>query len=274
MMLQGCILGAHCGTLRSVKHRMMLEKSCDGPAMRNLVRALAIAALLTACGDDDPDNPGSDAPPGDGADPCAGVAETGAFSFFISSTGGPTGGDFRLNATETDGLAGADAFCQTKAATADPDAGAKTWRAYLSTSVVDARDRIGPGPWYNRNGARIACSVAHLHDAGANSLNKTTALDENRTVVNGRGDTPNHHDILTGSNDDGIKSANHCNNWTRGDDTDPDPDPPVTAAVGHHDRMGGGQDPMSWNAAHVTNGCSADAFVATGGRGSIYCFAQ
>lgn len=234
--------------------------------MQNLTRALAVAALLAACGDDDNGNPpGVDAPPADGSpDPA------GEFSFFISSTGGPTGGDFRLGATDTDGLAGADAFCQTKAATADPDAGAKRWRAYLSTAAVNARDRIGTGPWFNRNKVRVADSVENLHNAAANAINKANALDENAAVVNGAGDSPNHHDIVTGSNADGTKSANHCNNWTSSAATGTG----NTAQVGHHDRDGGGTDPMSWNAAHASQGCSAQAFVDTGGRGSIYCFAE
>lgn len=230
--------------------------------MQNLTRALAVAALLTACGDDDNSPPVIDGPIDGAPDPA------GEFSFFITSTGGPTGGDFRLSATDTDGLAGADAFCQTKAATADPDAGAKRWRAYLSTATVNARDRIGTGPWFNRNKVRVAESVENLHNAGANAINKANAIDENGAVVNGRGDTPNHHDIVTGSNADGTTSGNHCNNWTSSDAA------AFTAQVGHHDRDGGGTDPMSWNAAHPSQGCSAQAFVNTGGRGSIYCFAE
>lgn len=121
--------------------------------------------------------------------------------------------------------------------------------------------------WFNRNGAMVASSVDNLHDAAANMLAKTTALDENGAVVPGRGDTPNQHDILTGSTAAGMAAANHCDNWTSSAPNG------VTAQVGHHDRDGGGADPTSWNAAHATQGCSAAAFVNTGGRGSFYCFA-
>jgi hypothetical protein len=113
----------------------------------------------------------------------------------------------------------------------------------------------------------VASSVDNLHDAAANMLTKATSLDENGATVPGRGDTPNQHDILTGSTASGMAAANHCNNWTSSAATG------VTAQVGHHDRDGGGADPTSWNAAHATGGCSAQAFVNTGGRGSFYCFA-
>lgn len=225
--------------------------------MRNTLSfAFLAVAVLASCGDDDD---GDDEPPG-----------SGSFSFFISSSGIPKGGDFRLNPSDTDGLAGADAFCQTKAATAG--AGAQTWKAYLSTSTVDARDRIGTGPWFNQKGVQVASSVANLHDAAANAINKETALDENGAVVNGRGDMPNQHDIVTGSNADGTKTPNHCNNWTSSATTTDMPT--FKAQVGHHDRMGGGPDPTSWNAAHESNACSATDFEDTGGRGSIFCFAE
>lgn len=189
------------------------------------------------------------------------------FSFFITSTGGPNGGDFRLNAGDADGLAGADELCRTKAIAALPDAATRTWRAYLSTSTVNARTRIGAGPWFNRNGVMIATSIDNLHDAANNNVNKTTALDETGAVVNGAGDNPNVHDILTGTLANGMAAANHCNNWTSSVATG------VTANVGHHDRMGGGADATSWSAAHASSGCSAGAFAGTGGRGSFYCFA-
>jgi hypothetical protein len=230
--------------------------------LASLAAPVAASALMTGCG-------GDDNPP---ASPDASQVEIDApagtnFSFFITSTGGPNGGDFRRNANDTDGLAGADEICRMKAAAAVPAAATKTWRAYLSTATVNARDRIGAGPWFNRNGAMVASSVANLHDPAANNINKTTAIDEAGAVVPGRGDTPNQHDIITGSTAAGMSAPTHCNNWTSSAATG------VTAQTGHHDRMGGGADPMSWNSAHATSGCSTAAFVGTGGRGSFYCFA-
>ena len=189
------------------------------------------------------------------------------FSFFISSTGGPNGGDFRRTAADTDGLAGADELCRMKAAAAVAASASRQWRAYLSTDTVNAKDRIGTGPWFNRNGVMIAASVAALHDPALNMITKENGLDETGAVVPGRNDSPNQHDILTGSLAAGVSSGNHCSNWTSSAESG------TTAQVGHHDRMGGGADPTSWNAAHATRGCSASAFVSTGGRGSIYCFA-
>ena len=191
------------------------------------------------------------------------------FSFFISSTGNPKGGDFRRTAADSDGLAGADEFCRAKVVAAVPAAASKTWRAYLSTSTVNARDRIGTGPWYNRNGVMIAADVDALHTPASNMINKANGLDENGNTVPGRGDVPNQHDIVTGSTAQGMSSSNNCNNWTNSDPTG------TTAMLGHFDRMGvaGNIDPMSWVEAHASSGCSADAFPPTGGRGSIYCFA-
>jgi hypothetical protein len=189
------------------------------------------------------------------------------FSFFITSAGNPMGGDFRSTAADTDGLAGADEFCRAKAAVAVPASANRSWRAYLSTDTVNAKDRIGPGPWFNHAGIMVAASVAALHDPASNMISKATGLDENGATVPGRNDTPNQHDILTGSTAAGGSNGNHCSNWTSSAVTG------TTAQVGHFDRMGGGADPMSWNSAHATNGCSAAAFVPTGGRGSIYCFA-
>ena len=190
------------------------------------------------------------------------------FSFFITSTGNPKGGDFRQTAADSDGLAGADEFCRAKAVAAVPAAANKTWRAYLSTSTVNARDRIGTGPWYNRSGVMIAADVEALHTPASNMINKANGLDENGNMVPGRGDTPNQHDIVTGSTAQGVSSGKTCNNWTSSDPTG------TTATVGHFDRMGvaGNIDPMSWVEAHASGGCSADAFVPSGGRGSIYCF--
>lgn len=190
-----------------------------------------------------------------------------SFSFFITSAGNPNGGDFRRTPADTDGLAGADEFCRTKAAAGAPASAGRQWRAYLSTTTVNAKDRIGQGPWFNHSGVMIAASVAALHDPATNMINKANGLDENGASVPGRNDTPNQHDILTGSTAAGIASASTCSNWTSSADTG------SVAQVGHFDRMGGGTDPTSWNSAHATNGCSAAAFVPTGGRGSIYCFA-
>jgi hypothetical protein len=232
---------------------------------------LTCLALATGCGGDSPPA-NQDAPPGATDGPGVDTPAGPRFSFFISSTGGPAGGDFRRTPADTDGLAGADEFCRSKAAAAVPASGTRQWRAYLSTSTVNAKDRIGTGPWFNRNGVMVASSVANLLDAAGNMLNKTNSIDETGAVVPGRGDNPNQHDILTGTlangtTTAGTATATHCNNWTSSAATG------VTATVGHHDRDGGGTDPMSWSSAHATNGCSAAAFVATGGRGSIYCFA-
>ena len=167
------------------------------------------------------------------------------------------------------GLAGADAHCQKLADTAG--AGNRSWRAYLSTSVgddspaVNARDRIGDGPWYNVEGVLVAANVDALH--GDNNLTKQTVLTEGGARVNGRGDNPNRHDILTGSNLDGTAPDDDrtCGNWTSSRDG--------TALVGHHDRTGGGPNPTSWNSAHGSRGCSQANLKSTGGDGLFYCFA-
>lgn len=183
-------------------------------------------------------------------------------SFFITSVGSGNGANLG-------GLAGADAHCQALAKAVG--VGNKQWRAYLSTQgagAVNAKDRIGPGPWVNSKGVQIAASVADLH-SDKNNLTKETQLTEKGTVVNGRGDTPNTHDILTGSNLDGTgfpAGEDHtCNNWTSQD--------AGSANVGHHDRQGGGANPTSWNNAHASKGCSQANLVATGGNGYFYCFA-
>ncbi|WP_439571987.1 lectin [Phreatobacter sp.] len=184
-------------------------------------------------------------------------------SFFITSNGPGRGADLG-------GLEGADRHCQQLAQAAG--AGARTWRAYLSTQgagAVNARDRIGAGPWRNARGVVIAASVAELH--GTNNLNKQTALTETGAVVNGRGDTPNRHDILTGSQADGTaipgEADRTCGNWTRSGEG--------SAMVGHHDRMGLNTEPpaLSWNTSHPSRGCSPEALRATGGDGLFYCFA-
>jgi hypothetical protein len=169
------------------------------------------------------------------------------------------------------GLAGADKHCQALAQAAG--AGGKTWRAYLSTggaTPTNARDRIGKGPWRNAKGEVIAKDVEQLHSAD-NNLTKQTALTEKGAVVNGRGDTPNRHDILTGSSPEGRAMAGDadttCGNWTKSGDG--------SAIVGHHDRVGLNDSPpaKSWNSSHPSRGCSQEALRGTGGDGLLYCFA-
>jgi hypothetical protein len=203
---------------------------------------------------------------------------TGPMSFFITSVGSGKGGDLG-------GLSGADAQCQRLASAAG--AGSKTWRAYLSAPGtfptaatataaatpgipgVDARSRIGNGPWFNAKGALIARDINHLHNG--NNLGKETALDERGNVVKGRGDTPNEHDILTGSRGDGTAFAPQtdttCKAWTSSTEG--------SAIVGHHDRTGPLPDSWakSWNFSHQSAGCSQEALVRTGGSGRTYCFA-
>jgi hypothetical protein len=190
-------------------------------------------------------------------------------SFFVASAGPGKGADLG-------GLAGADRICQTLATAAGST---KTWHAYLSASAangqpaVNARDRIGTGPWYNAKGARVAQNVADLHGdtleaaRRGNNLTKVTAINEKGETINGVGDTPNRHDMLTGSQLDGTAftdGADHtCQNWTSSTTG--------TAQLGHHDRTGGGN--TSWNSAHPSRGCSQENLVATGGAGLFYCFA-
>lgn len=186
-------------------------------------------------------------------------------TFFVSSSGSGKGADLG-------GLAGADKICQSLADSAG--AGSKRWRAYLSAGAtaaspaVNARDRIGAGPWRNVKGEVIATSVADLHSAN-NKLTKQTGLTEKGTIIPGRGDTPNQHDILTGSTADGMLSAGQtCNNWTSSTDG--------VAMLGHLDRMGPAElaTASSWNAAHPSRGgCSQTALISTGGAGLLYCFA-
>jgi hypothetical protein len=195
-------------------------------------------------------------------------AQPGPMGFFITSAGSGKGGDLG-------GLAGADQHCQTLAAAAG--GGSRTWRAYLSTSgsggqkAVNARDRIGQGPWHNAKGEMIARNVADLHgdvERDRNNIQKLSALNEKGEVISGRGDTPNRHDILTGSTSDGRAFSGgedmSCANWTSSGTGG--------AMVGHHDRMGGGN--TSWNAAHRSRGCSQENLKGTGGDGLFYCFAE
>ncbi len=188
--------------------------------------------------------------------------------FFITSTGLGKGADLG-------GLAGADKHCQTIAQAAG--AGTRTWRAYLSTTAangqpaVNARDRIGKGPWYNAKNELIAKDVADLHgdvERDRNNVQKGSALTEKGEVITGRGDTPNRHDILTGSTSEGRAFPGgqdmSCANWTSSGEGG--------AMVGHHDRQGGGN--TSWNAAHRSRGCSQDQLKSSGGDGLFYCFAE
>ena len=194
----------------------------------------------------------------------AAQAEQSSMSFFVSSAGSGKGAD-------VGGLSGADRICQTLASAAG--AGGKTWHAYLSTQgagAVNARDRIGKGPWVNAKGVVIAKDVAELH--GTNNVTKETALTEKGAVVNGYGDTPNMHDILTGSQPDGTAFAGGedrtCGNWTKsGADG--------SAMLGHYDRRGPREDPpfKSWNSSHPSRDCSQDGLKSTGGAGLLYCFA-
>ena len=213
--------------------------------------AVAAAALLTL-----------------GLSGCAAYHRYADMTFFVTSTGNGKGANFG-------GLEGADQHCQALAKAAN--AGHRFWRAYLSASpgvsspTVNARDRIGTGPWHNAKGVLIASNVAELH--GSNNLNKETALTENGLKVNGRDDKPIMHDILTGSRPDGTAFTDDkdrtCGNWTKsGDDG--------AAMVGHHDRMGLRDDEASrsWNSSHLSRGCSLEALRKTGGAGLLYCFAS
>jgi hypothetical protein len=214
-------------------------------------------------------------------------------SFFVTSVGKGDGANYG-------GLAGADAHCQALAAAAGR--GGAKWVAYLSTQgpgAVNARDRIGPGPWFNARGQQVAANAAELHGDTleqarlGNRISKTSALNEKGEPVNGVGDMPNTHDILTGSTPDGrayTDGADHtCSNYTsnfnfvappRGQGAAPAagaaqapaaPAAPVPGVqLGHHDRLGGGN--ASWNSAHASRGCSQPNLVATGGAGLLYCF--
>jgi hypothetical protein len=192
-------------------------------------------------------------------------AQEAPMTFFITSAGPGDG-------AAIGGLAGADQHCQQLAEAVG--AGDLEWRAYLSTidddgnAAVNARDRIGGGPWHNVKGVMIAENVDDLHGENA-KLTKETILTENGDRVNGRGDSPNMHDILTGSTLDGMaytgEGYTNCGNWTSNGEG--------SARVGHHDRTGGGEHPTSWNSAHGSRGCSQANLQGTGGNGLFYCFA-
>ena len=193
-------------------------------------------------------------------------ADDSSMSFFLTSEGPGDGANLG-------GLTGADAHCQALAESVG--AGGKTWHAYLSRAATDsepavnARDRIGTGPWSNANGLLVATDVADLHGDN-NHLNKENSISESGEVINGRGDKPNRHDILSGSSLDGNAypdGKDHtCRNWTyNGADG--------SAQVGHHDRTGGGANPTSWISAHGSRGCGQSDLRGTGGDGLFYCFA-
>ena len=192
------------------------------------------------------------------------LAQQSDMDFFVTSVGPGKGGDLG-------GLAGADAYCQSLAQAVG--AGNKTWRAYLSTQGaggVNAKDRIGKGPWKNAKGVVIASSVEDLH-ALTYKLNKTTALTEKGNFVSGRGDTPNQHDTLTGTQQDGTVVAGTddatCSNWTSSADGQ------GGAVVGHTDLVGNSQGINFWNYSHKTPGCAPANLQRVGGAGLFYCFA-
>ncbi len=220
-----------------------------------IATSAALALIVAACAP-------TDTPETEEADEAADMA---AMTFFITSAGPGDGANLG-------GLEGADAHCETLAAAAG--AGGMGWAAYLSTinedgsAGVNARDRIGTGPWHNQAGVLVANDADELHSEAAN-LTKETILTEMGDMVNGRGDDPNMHDILTGSNLDGTaftgEEYTNCDNWMSNGEG--------SAAVGHHDRQGGGENPTSWNSAHGSRGCSQENLQGTGGNGFFYCFA-
>lgn len=198
--------------------------------------------------------------------PSGSAAQQPAMSFFITSSGSGDGANLG-------GIEGADKRCQDLAATA----GSRdmTWRAYLSVGSEDgkpmqnARDRIGSGPWYNAKGVKVAENVADLHSDN-NKLGKEGSVTEKGVMVNGRGDTPNTHDIMTGSTLQGTlyvgTNYNNCGNFRSSSAGS------GATRLGHHDRQGGGENPTSWNSAHNSRGCSQDNLRASGGAGLFYCF--
>jgi hypothetical protein len=230
---------------------------------------LVTPLMLAACGPHNGALTGmANAPAADTQGPPTSLPMGGAKSvttFFVTSRGIGKGGDLG-------GLAGADAHCQTLAKA--EGSGDHTWHAYLSTMAtatepaVNARDRIGKGPWYNAGGDRIAANLEELH-SDRNNINKENAVTERLDPVNGVGDTPNVHDILTGSRPDGTAFQGNedltCRNWTSSGQ--------FRARVGHHDRMGQEEGATSWNSAHPSRGCSQQDLESTGGAGLFYCFA-
>jgi hypothetical protein len=205
--------------------------------MQRLILTATMAALLASCSAFGPGK------------------EDTSMSFFVTSVNPGKGANLG-------GLAGADAYCSALATRAGTPG--KTWKAYLSSSTENARDRIGKGPWVNANGVVVAKNVKDLH-SDKNQLSKVNSVSEAGQVINGRGDTPNRHDILTGSDANGNSTGVNCNNWTISGKG--------SATVGHHDRTGGGDAPTSWNAAHGSRGCGLEGLRGTGGDGLFYCFA-
>lgn len=215
---------------------------------------VALAIMSASCADTS-ENSADSSDMGDAED----------MTFFITSVGLGDGANLG-------GLAGADQHCTALATNAG--VGDKTWHAYLSTQAtdsteaVDARDRIGEGPWHNANGVLVVESLDSLHSENA-LWTKATALDESGNEINGRGDTPNKHDILTGTQLDGSAYESGedktCSNWTSNGEG--------SAQVGHHDRTGGGDNPTSWHSAHGSRGCGQADLQGTGGDGLFYCFA-
>jgi hypothetical protein len=234
-----------------------------------MVIACVVLGATVACGRGDaPESTASDRPATSQAVPesLAMGGEKSVTRFFVTSRGVGRGGNLG-------GLAAADAHCQMLAAA--EGAGDHTWRAYLSVSAsadgpaVNARDRIGRGPWYNAEGLLIAANVEELHSDQAR-ITKETALTERLDQVNGVGETPNLHDILTGSRPDGTAYPPEdnltCSHWTSNASD-------RRAQVGHHDRRGLAEGVNSWNSVHASRGCSQADLEATGGAGLLYCFA-
>jgi hypothetical protein len=234
-----------------------------------LCAALGTFLLIAACGRSDEAQSGTAQAPAETAQtipqriPMGG--EKSVTRFFVTSKGLGRGGDLG-------GLPGADAHCQALAKA--EGSGDHSWRAYLSTlatadqPAVNARDRIGKGPWYNAEGFLVAANLDQLH-SDSNKINKEMAVTESQNPVNGVGDTPNMHDILTGSQPDGTAFAAGedltCGNWTSGGTG--------RAQLGHHDRRGLGEGVNSWNSVHASRGCSQQDLESTGGAGLFYCFA-
>jgi hypothetical protein len=245
--------GALTGLIARVRHCIVLG---------------VVTAPLAACGQqaekpaDSATAPVSQSPPV--AQSLAMGGAKSVMTFFVTSRGSGNGGNLG-------GLMGADAHCQALAKA--EGAGDHTWRAYLSASAagdhaaVDARGRIGKGPWYNAEGELVAANVDELHGA-TSKISKTMAVTERLDTVNGVGDTPNVHDVLTGSRSNGTAFPPGddltCGNWTSSS--------VGRAQVGHHDRMGRGDNASSWNSAHPTRGCSQADLQTTGGDGRFYCF--
>jgi hypothetical protein len=235
--------------------RNLTESGRTGVKQSSIGVVFAAACFVAGCSDM------ASRTPDPGARTAAGKSD---MTFFITSTGSGKGADFG-------GLAGADRHCQQLAEAVG--AGGHRWHAYLSSQgpdAVNARDRIGAGPWRNAKGVVVARNVAELH--GENNINKQTALTEKGEVVNGRGDTPNRHDIITGSQRDGTAFTAGddmtCGNYTKSGEG--------SAMLGHHDRTGTNPDPIanaSWNASHKSAGCSPELLARTGSAGYLYCFA-